>query len=177
MILISSIRGVLFTFYPPLAQSQGVSLAFISLIGFVFGASRVGVFALSMRDDVRGFLLHDGNVKKIVMVSLAVCAIGGALPLIGDHDRRGRLPGVRHRGVRWLVHLHREPSQLHLRGGISQEGRRCRNLRVEHRDWRRNRSDHCRSRIWRVSLAPLPCRPRRIPDLAANLLRSVPPRA
>jgi MFS family permease len=84
MILISSIRGVLFTFYPPLAQSQGVSLAFIALIGFVFGASRVGVFALSMRDDVRGFLLHDGNTKKIVMVSLAVCAIGGALPLMGD---------------------------------------------------------------------------------------------
>ena len=66
------------------AQSQGVSLAFISLIGFVFGTSRVGVFALSIRDDVRGFLLHDGNAKKIVMVSLAVCAIGGALPLIGD---------------------------------------------------------------------------------------------
>ncbi len=84
MILISSIRGVLFTFYPPLAQSQGVSLAFVSLIGFVFGASRVGVFALSMRDDIRGFLLQDGNSKKIVMVSLAVCAIGGVLPLIGD---------------------------------------------------------------------------------------------
>jgi MFS family permease len=103
MILISSIRGVLFTFYPPLAQSQGVSLAFIALIGFVFGASRVGVFALSMRDDVRGFLLHDGNTKKIVMVSLAVCAIGGALPLMGDPAPPSPIPTPKRRSTSALV--------------------------------------------------------------------------
>ncbi|MDA4112481.1 MAG: MFS transporter [Thaumarchaeota archaeon] len=84
MVLISSIRGVLYTFYPPLAQSQGISYALIALIGFTFGVCRVGVFALSTRDGLRGFLLNDENIKKIVMVSLAVCAIGGVLPLIGD---------------------------------------------------------------------------------------------
>lgn len=84
MVLISSIRGVLYTFYPPLAQSQGISYTLIALIGFTFGACRVGVFALSTLDNLRGFLLHDENIKKIVMVSLTVCAIGGVLPLIGD---------------------------------------------------------------------------------------------
>jgi MFS family permease len=84
MVLISSIRGVLYTFYPPLAQSQGISYTLIALIGFTFGVCRVGVFALSTRDALRGFLLNDENIKKIVMVSLAVCAVGGVLPLIGD---------------------------------------------------------------------------------------------
>jgi MFS family permease len=84
MVLISSIRGVLYTFYPPLAQSQGISYTLIALIGFTFGACRVGVFALSTLDSIRGFLLHDENIKKIVMVSLTVCAIGGVLPVIDD---------------------------------------------------------------------------------------------
>ena len=84
MVLISSIRGVLFTFYPTLAQSQGISYTLIALIGFTFGACRMGVFALSTFDSIRGFLLRDENIKKIVMVSLTVCAVGGVLPLIGD---------------------------------------------------------------------------------------------
>jgi MFS family permease len=84
MILISSTRGVLFTFYPTLAQSQGVSYTLIALIGFTFGACRVAVFALSTSDGLRRFLLDDENIKKIIMVSLTVSAIGGTLPLISD---------------------------------------------------------------------------------------------
>ena len=110
MVLISSIRGVLYTFYPTLAQSQGISYTLIALIGFTFGACRVGVFALSTFDSIRGFLLRDENIKKIVMVSLAVCAVGGVLPLIGD--RTGTVGFLAFGIVAFAqrVHRHREPS-------------------------------------------------------------------
>jgi len=86
MVMISSVRGVLFTFYPPLAQSQGVSIAVIALIGFTFGVGRAVVFVLSTRDEIRGFILDDRNVEKVLLASLGLCAIGGVLPLAGDRS-------------------------------------------------------------------------------------------
>ncbi|MGA2663545.1 MAG: MFS transporter [Nitrososphaerales archaeon] len=86
MIMISSVRGVLFTFYPPLAQSQGVSIAVIALIGFTFGAGRAVVFVLSTRDEIRGFILDDRNVERVLLAALGLSAIGGVLPLAGDRS-------------------------------------------------------------------------------------------
>ena len=84
MILQSAIRGVLFTFYPPLAESRGISYLIVGVVGFSFGAARAGVFSLTTRDDFRGFFLKRENVRRTLLISLAISAAAGSLPLLSD---------------------------------------------------------------------------------------------
>jgi MFS family permease len=89
MIVQSAIRGVLFTFYPPLAASMGVSfilvgvIGVVGVVGFVFGVGRSSVFAFTTRDDFRGFFLRRDNVRPTLIISMAISAVAGSLPFLG----------------------------------------------------------------------------------------------
>jgi MFS family permease len=84
MVFQSAIRGVLFTFYPPLAESRGISYLLIGVIGFSFYAARAGVFSFTTRDDFRGFFLKRENAKRTLIISVVVSAAAGSLPLFND---------------------------------------------------------------------------------------------
>ncbi|MDG6925090.1 MAG: MFS transporter [Nitrososphaerota archaeon] len=83
MVLVSSIRGVLYTFYPALAESRDISYLVVGVVGSAFGFVRAGVFALTTRDDFRGFFLKKTNVRRILVISLAVSAVTASLPVFG----------------------------------------------------------------------------------------------
>ncbi len=83
MVLVSSIRGVLYTFYPALAESRDISYLVVGVVGSAFGFVRTGVFALTTRDDFRGFFLKKTNVRRILVISLAVSAVTASLPVFG----------------------------------------------------------------------------------------------
>ena len=83
MIFVSAVRGVLFTFYPPLADSRGASYVVVGLAGFSFGAARFFAFALTTRDAFRRFFLHQKNIMGALIGSMAVCAVAALLPVLG----------------------------------------------------------------------------------------------
>jgi len=83
MIFVSAVRGVLFTFYPPLAESRGASYLIVGLVGFSFGASRASAFALTTWDAFRRFFLRERNIMTALAGSMAVCTIAGLLPILG----------------------------------------------------------------------------------------------
>jgi MFS family permease len=84
MVFQSAIRGVLFTFYPPLAESRGISYLVVGVVGFSFGAARAGVFSLTTHDGFRGFFLRRENIRRTLVISLVVSAAAGSLPLLSD---------------------------------------------------------------------------------------------
>lgn len=84
MIFVSAVRGVLFTFYPPLAESRGATDLIVGVVGFSFGAGRAFAFALSTRDAFRRFFLEEKNMMTILIGSMAVCAVAGLVPVLGS---------------------------------------------------------------------------------------------
>jgi MFS family permease len=87
----SAIRGIQFTFYPSLAQSQGITYLIVGVVGFAFGASRAVLFVFTTRDDVRGFILKRENLRAIMTTSVLVAGIGGGLPVL---DTRSPILGI-----------------------------------------------------------------------------------
>ncbi len=83
MIFVSAVRGVLFTFYPPLAESRGASYLIVGVVGFSFGAARAFAFALTTRGAFRRFFLNERNVVAALVGSMAVCAVAGLFPILG----------------------------------------------------------------------------------------------
>jgi predicted MFS family arabinose efflux permease len=73
---------VLFTFYPPLAESRGASDLIVGVVGFSFGASRAFTFSLTTRETFRRFLLDERNILTILVGAMAVCALAGLLPVL-----------------------------------------------------------------------------------------------
>ncbi len=82
MIFVSAVRGVLFTFYPPLAESRGASDLIVGVVGFSFGGSRAFAFSLTTREAFRRFLLEERNILTIFACAMAVCAVAGSLPVL-----------------------------------------------------------------------------------------------
>jgi MFS family permease len=83
MVLVSAIRGVLFTFYPALAESGDISYLVVGVVGSSFGSVRAVIFAFTTRDGFRGFFLKRENIRKTLLVSLAVSAAAACLPILG----------------------------------------------------------------------------------------------
>lgn len=76
--------GVLFTFFSPYARSIGISILMIGVITFVYGGARFFVYLLTVRENVRSFLLSPSMRKKNVLVSLVLMSVSGLLIMIHD---------------------------------------------------------------------------------------------
>ena len=83
MIFVSAVRGVLFTFYPPLAESRGASYLIVGVVGFSFGGARAAAFAVTTRDAFRRFFLNERTMTTALVGAMAVCAVAGLLPILG----------------------------------------------------------------------------------------------
>ena len=81
---VMAVRGVVLTFALPLARSTGTSVLLIGEVAFFFGASRFATYVLTLRDDLRGWLLARANIRRNVVVGLVLASLGGALPVIPD---------------------------------------------------------------------------------------------
>jgi MFS family permease len=83
---IMAVRGILFTFALPLAQSVGVPVLLIGSFAFFFGASRFATYLFTMRDDFRGWFLARTRIRLNVMAMLLLASIGGILPIVPDRS-------------------------------------------------------------------------------------------
>ena len=81
---VMAVRGVLFTFALPLAQSTGVPVLLIGSVAVFFGASRFATYVLTMRDEIRGWLMATRNIKRNVITGVIIASFGGVLPVIPD---------------------------------------------------------------------------------------------
>ena len=81
---VMAVRGVLFTFALPYARAVGVPVLLVGSVAFFFGASRFATYVLTLRDEVRAWLLSAGNIRKNTFIGLALASVGGVLPVVPD---------------------------------------------------------------------------------------------
>ena len=74
----------MFTFFPPLARSIGLSVFAIGVIAFVSGLAMTLTFVATTREKTRSELLQNKRVRMNALVALGVASVAGVLPIIPD---------------------------------------------------------------------------------------------
>ncbi|MGD0478266.1 MAG: MFS transporter [Nitrososphaerales archaeon] len=83
--LVMASRSTIFTFFPPLARSMGLSVFSIGLIAFASGLMMTLVFVATTRDSIRNRILERNRTKANVLIVLSIASIAGALPGLQDN--------------------------------------------------------------------------------------------
>jgi MFS family permease len=81
---VMAVRGVLFTFALPYAKASGGPVVLVAYVALFFGASRFVTYLFTLRDEIRGWLLAPGRIRRNIVVGLVFASLGGALPVVPD---------------------------------------------------------------------------------------------
>jgi MFS family permease len=76
--------SILFTFFSPLAKSQGVSIVLIGVITFVFGFTRFLVYVLTINSRFRHFLLRNDKRVRNIVVAIVLMSLSSLLIVVHE---------------------------------------------------------------------------------------------
>lgn len=82
--LVMASRSTIFTFFPPLARSVGLSVFAIGVIAFVSGLVMTLTFVATTREKIRSKLLQSKRARMNALVALGLASVAGVLPIIPD---------------------------------------------------------------------------------------------
>jgi MFS family permease len=82
--LVTASRSIIFTFFPPLARSIGLSVLVIGIIAFVSGFAMTLTFVATTQEKIRNKLLQTKGARRNALLALGLSSIAGVLPIIPD---------------------------------------------------------------------------------------------